>query len=67
MKFGIYAKIMQNSWVEIEKGAQKVCFMDDLLFHKNFGPNVDNHFVKTKKSPGLRPNGVSGSHLAVLL
>ena len=33
------------SWVKIEKGAWKVCFMDDLLFHKNFGPNVDNNFV----------------------
>ena len=38
-------KMLQISWVKIEKGARKVCFMDDLLFHKNFGPNVDNNFV----------------------
>ena len=33
--------MLQISWVKIEKGAGKVCFMDDLLSHKNFGPNVD--------------------------
>ena len=35
-------KMLQISWVKIEK----VCFMDDLLFHKNFGPKVDNNKIK---------------------
>ena len=33
-------KMLQIPWVKSEKGIRKVCFMDDLLFHKNFGPNV---------------------------
>ena len=50
--------MMQISWVKIEKGARKVCFMDDLLFHKNVGPNVDNNFVDFMDfcgGPGRRP------------
>ena len=43
-------KILQIPWVKIEKGAGKVCFMDDLLFHKNFGPNVDNISVKIENN-----------------
>ena len=33
-------EMLQISWVKIEKGIRKVCFMNDLLFHKDFGPNV---------------------------
>ena len=36
-------KMLQESWFNVTKGGQKVCFTDDLLFHKNFGPNVDNN------------------------
>ena len=37
-------KMLQKSWVNVTKGVWKVCFMVDLLYHKNFGPNVDVSF-----------------------
>ena len=33
-------EMLQISWVKTEKAIRNVCFMNDLLFHKNFGPNV---------------------------
>ena len=37
-------EMLQISWFNVTKGSREVYFMDDLLFHKNFGPNVDNNF-----------------------
>ena len=41
-------KMLQIPWVKSKKGIRKVCFMNDLLFHKNFGPNVHVHFFSNK-------------------
>ena len=38
-------KIVQIPCVKSEKGIRKVCFMNDLLFHKNFGPNAHVDFL----------------------
>ena len=36
-------KMLLKTGFDIEKGTRKVCCMIDLLYHKNFGPNVDNN------------------------
>ena len=38
-------QIVQIPSVKSEKGIRKVCFMNDLLFHEDFGPNVHDHFL----------------------
>ena len=41
-------QIVQIPCVKSEKGIRKVCFMDDLLFQKNFGPNVNINVLLEK-------------------
>ena len=49
VKFRIYEQMLQIPWVKSEKGIRKVCFMNDLLFHENFGANVHVNFVSNNR------------------
>ena len=42
-------KMLLKSWVNITRGAWKICFMVDLLHHNYFGPNVDINFCELEK------------------
>ena len=48
LQFNAVEKMLRKSWFNVMKGARKVGFMVDLLYHKNFGPNVDVNFCGMK-------------------